>query len=499
MGNSWILVMILLSSFFTGVIIFFLGEERHTSRTILNLFGAVLKLVLILFLGQELLAGRTVEARLPILPGIELLLWADALSMVFIILSSVLWLLTTLFAVGYLEDSPNRSRFFGFFSLCVSATMGIAMAGNLFTFLIFYEMLTLSTYPLVIHRGTPEALQGGRLYLIYTLTGGAVLLVATAWLYVIAGPVNFTVGGALWHIAAEHANTLRILFFLFMAGLGVKAALFPLHAWLPTAMVAPAPVSALLHAVAVVKAGAFGIIRVVHDIFGAELASNLGMMRPLLIVAAVTVLYGSLRALTQDDLKKRLAFSTISQVSYIVMGVAIFGPVALIGGVVHLVHQGIMKITLFFCAGNFAETLGIHKVSEMDGVGKRMPLTMAAFTVGALGMIGLPPMAGFITKWYLGVGALDGGDGWVVVVLLLSTLLNAAYFLPILYRGWFKPQVEPWPKEHHFGRLETGWMLLAPPVVTAIFVLAAGTFANLPISPLQLVEVIAQLEYLPGG
>jgi multicomponent Na+:H+ antiporter subunit D len=499
MGNSWILVMILFSSFFTGVIIFFLGEERHGSRTVLNLLGAVIKIVLIVFLGQELLAGRTVEARLPVLPGIELLLWADALSMVFIILSSVLWLLTTLFAVGYLEESPNRSRFFGFFSLCVSATMGIAMAGNLFTFLIFYEMLTLSTYPLVIHRGTEEALRGGRIYLIYTLTGGAVLLVATAWLYVLAGPVNFTVGGALWHVAAEHTGTLRFLFFLFIAGLGVKAAMFPLHAWLPTAMVAPAPVSALLHAVAVVKAGAFGIVRVVHDVFGAELASNLGMMRPLLIAAAVTVLYGSLRALTQDDLKKRLAFSTVSQVSYIIMGVAIFGPVAMVGGVVHLVHQGIMKITLFFCAGNFAETLGIHKVSEMDGVGKRMPLTMAAFTVGALGMIGLPPMAGFITKWYLGVGALDGGEDWIILVLMVSTLLNAAYFLPILHRGWFKPRAEPWPEEHHYGRLETDWMLLAPPVITAVLVLASGFLANMPISPLQLVQVIAQLEYLPGG
>jgi multicomponent Na+:H+ antiporter subunit D len=499
MGNSWLLVMILLSSLFTGLIIFFLGEERHTARTILNMLGATLKLVLVVFLGQLLIAGHSVEARLLILPGIELLLWADALSMVFVILSSVLWMLTTLFAVGYLEESPNRSRFFGFFSLCVSATMGIAMAGNLFTFLIFYELLTLSTYPLVIHRGTEEALRGGRTYLIYTLSGGAVLLVATAWLYVLAGPVTFTVGGALWHIAADNANLLRFLFFLFIAGLGVKAAMFPLHAWLPVAMVAPAPVSALLHAVAVVKAGAFGIVRIVHDVFGAQLATDLGVMQYLLIAAAVTVIYGSLRALTQDDLKKRLAFSTVSQVSYIIMGISIFGPWGMVGGVVHLIHQGIMKITLFFCAGNFAETLGIHKVSEMDGVGKRMPWTMAAFTIGALGMIGLPPMAGFITKWYLGVGAIDGGAGWVVVVLMASTLLNSAYFLPIIYRGWFKTQHQPWHIDHQFGRWETDWMLLTPPVITAVFTLAAGILANLQISPLQLVQIIAQLEYLPGG
>jgi multicomponent Na+:H+ antiporter subunit D len=497
--NSWLLVMILLSSFFTGLIIFFLGEERHTARTILNMLGAVIKLILIVFLGLLLMDGQTAEARLLLLPGIELLLWADALSMVFIILSSVLWLLTTIFAIGYLEDSPNRSRFFGFFSICVSATMGIAMAGNLFTFLIFYELLTLSTYPLVIHRGTEESLRGGRIYLIYTLSGGAVLLVATAWLYVIAGPVTFTVGGALWHIAADNTDILRFLFVLFIAGLGVKAAIFPLHAWLPEAMVAPAPVSALLHAVAVVKAGAFGIVRVVHDVFGAQLAYDLGLMQFLLIAASVTVIYGSLRALTQDDLKRRLAFSTVSQLSYILIGVSIFGPFGLIGGVVHLIHQGIMKITLFFCAGNFAETLGIHKVSEMDGVGARMPWTMAAFTIGALGMMGLPPMAGFITKWYLGVGALDGGVGWIIVVLMASTLLNAAYFLPIIYRGWFKTQHQPWYKDHHIGRLESDWMLLAPPVVTAAFTLAAGILANLDISPLQLVHIIAQLEYLPGG
>lgn len=280
-----------------------------------------------------------------------------------------------------------------------------------------------------------------------------------------------------------------------IAGLGVKAALVPLHGWLPQAMVAPAPVSALLHAVAVVKAGAFGIVRVVYDVYGVKLAAQLGVMSWLAATAAGTILYGSLRALTQDDLKKRLAFSTVSQVAYIVLGVAILGPVASIGGVVHLVHQGLMKITLFFCAGSFSETLGIHRVSEMDGVGRRMPWTMAAFTIGALGMIGMPPLAGFITKWYLGVGAWEADAGWVIAVLVASSLLNAAYFLPVLHAGWFRTQAGPWPEDHPVARGEAHWMLLGPSLVTAALVLVTGVLANAPFSPLAWVRMLVAREY----
>ncbi len=215
------------------------------------------------------------------------------------------------------------------------------------------------------------------------------------------------------------------------------------------------------------------------------------------MLAAVTIIYGSMRALFQDDLKRRLAFSTVSQVSYIVLGVAVVGPIATIGGLVHLVHQGVMKITLFFCAGNFAETLGIHKVSEMNGVGRRMPWTTAAFTIGALGMIGVPPLAGFITKWYLGLGALEAGQGWVIFVLAGSSLLNAGYFLPILYAAWFKAPPDSWPTERSFGRHETALALLAPPVITALLVLAVGLLASTPFSPLHWARFITTLEYAP--
>lgn len=493
--DAWIPLLVVASSLVPGLIIFGLAEERVRLRTALNLFGAVTKLGLVGVMLWGVVHEHHYETRVALLPGLELVLRAGPLALLFVTLSSILWLLTTIYAIGYLEGAPQRSRFFGFFSLCVTATVGVALAGNLFTFLIFYEILTLSTYPLVVHRGTEVARRAGQTYLAYTVFGGALLLLGTVWLYTLTGSLEFTPRGFVDQLGPEHRSSLIIIFVLLIAGLGVKAALVPLHGWLPQAMVAPAPVSALLHAVAVVKAGAFGIVRVVYEVFGAEFAAGLGVMQPLAWLAAFTIIYGSVRALFQDDLKRRLAFSTISQVSYIALGVAIVGPIASIGGIVHLVHQGLMKITLFFCAGNLAETLGVHKISEMNGAGRRMPWTMAAFTVGAFGMIGVPPTAGFISKWYLGQGALEAGQGWVILVLAGSSLLNAAYFLPILYRAWFLAPPDSWPHEHDFGRKETALALLVPPVVTALLALGAGLMASLPFSALEWARLVAQREF----
>ncbi len=490
-------LLVLASSLLPGLVIFFLPEERVATRTILNLSGAVLKLVLVGVMIRGVYHGYHYETSLALLPGLDLVLRADPLSLLFVVLSSVLWLVTTVYAIGYLEGSPNRSRFFGFFSLCVTATIGVALAGNLITFLLFYELLTLATYPLIVHRGTEEARRAGRTYLFYTVGGGALLLIGTVWLYAIANTLEFTARGFLSGLDDTCHPALVIIFVLLIAGLGVKAALIPLHGWLPQAMIAPAPVSALLHAVAVVKAGAFGIMRVIHDVYGIQFAAGLGVLLPLAVVAAATIIYGSMRALFQDDLKRRLAFSTVSQVSYIVLGTAVAGPVATIGGLIHLVHQGVMKITLFFCAGNLAETLGIHKISEMNGVGQRMPWTMAAFTIGAFGMIGVPPLAGFVSKWYLGLGALDAGQEWVVYVLAGSGLLNAAYFLPILYAAWFKPPAASWPSESSSGRCETAWTLLVPPMVTAVLTLGMGLLASAPFSLLEWARFITSLEYAP--
>jgi formate hydrogenlyase subunit 3/multisubunit Na+/H+ antiporter MnhD subunit len=489
-------LLIVLTSLVPGMVIFLLKESAVGIRTTLNMLGAVAKLVLIGVMIDGLTRGTLYETRLPFLPGIDFVLRADTLSILFCILSAVLWFVTTIYAIGYLEKSPNRSRFFGFFSLCVSSTMGIALAGNLMTFLIFYELLTICTYPLVVHKGDEKALKGGRTYLIYTLTGGGVLLLAVIGMYTVAGPIEFRDGGAIDAVADQAQGTLTLLYFMFIAAFGVKSAIVPLHGWLPRAMVAPAPVSALLHAVAVVKAGAFGIVRVTYDLFGINVANDLGVLNPLMLATSLTIIVGSVLAVFQDDIKKRLAYSTVSQLSYIALGVALYGPLGSIGGIMHLVHQGVMKITLFFGAGSFDETLGVTKISQMDGIGRRMPLTMAAFTVGALGMIGVPPTAGFVTKWFLGAGAIEAGSQWVIGVLILSSLLNAGYFLPILYCAWFKPQKDEWPDEHHSGgQLETFWMLLLPPVVTGLLSILLGLFASLDFGLLYWVNLIVRREY----
>ncbi len=311
---AYLPVLIILSSLVPGLIIFTLREEQIKLRTCLNLAGVTIKLLLVGFMWQAVKAGEMVVFRLAFLPGADLVLQGDALSLLFVMLSSVLWLATTIYAIGYLEGSPLRSRFFGYFSLCVSATVGLALSGNLVTFLLFYELLTLATFPLVVHRGTAQALAAAKRYLAYTLGGGVLLMFGVALLHLLALSPDFTPGGYVLPLVAEHRILLQLAFALLIAGLGVKAALLPLHGWLPQAMVAPAPVSALLHAVAVVKAGAFGIIRVVYDVFGVESVQQLTVATPLLLLAALTILYGSWRALAHQDIKKRLAYSTISQV-----------------------------------------------------------------------------------------------------------------------------------------------------------------------------------------
>lgn len=489
--NFWLPLAVLASSLIPGLIIFFLPEERTTVRTALNLTGAALKVVLAHFMAYRLLVLNQIhEVGFGVGLGYTFILRVDFLSLMFLSLSSNLWLVTTLYAVGYLEGSPNRSRFFGFFSLCVTASTGIAMAGNPLTLFIFYEFLTLVTYPLVVHRETAPALRAGRTYLWYTVFGGSLVFLGVVWIQTLAGPLDFSGTGTLSALGGEHQLTLQVIFGILIAGFGVKAALVPLHGWLPVAMVAPAPVSALLHAVAVVKAGAFGIVRTVFDVYGRGFAGELGLLAPLAAAAALTIVFGSLQAIAQTDLKKRLAYSTVSQVSYITLGTALIASFSTVGAIVHLVHQGIMKITLFFCAGNMAETLGLHDIREMKGVARRMPLTAAMFSLAALGMIGVPPLAGFVSKWYLGLGGLSAGQNWVVIVLVVSSLLNAVYFLPIVYTLWFEQPDLEW-ESLRSSRLETPWTLLVPPVCTTAASVLAGLFAAWAWSPLGVARQIA--------
>ncbi|WP_395339016.1 complex I subunit 5 family protein [Ningiella sp. W23] len=466
---------------------FFIAEHQERLRTGLNLGTAFINIFLILLLINGVYDGQVFEARIPLLPDISLVFNADPLSLMFVTLSGVLWFFTTIYAIGYFKKGGQRSRFFGFFSLCVFATLGIALAGNLITFLIFYELLTLATYPLIMHKGNAASHHSGKVYLRYTMVGGALLLVGVVWLKSLVGSVDFDDAARLLYLAETDSTSLTLIFLLMLAGLGVKAALFPLHGWLPRAMAAPAPVSSLLHAVAVVKAGAFGIIRLVYDVYGIDLTDKLNMLDLILVLASITIIYGSLRAISQSDIKKRLAYSTVSQVSYIALGVALAGPFAALGAIVHLVHQGLMKITMFFCAGNLAETHHIYTVEKLNGIAKKMPITMSAFTLAIFGMIGMPPLAGFVSKWYLGAGALQSDTMWVQAVLLGSSLLNAIYFLPLVYRAWFLPYQET--EYAHKG--DAGWMMLLPPIVSISLAMLSGLIAASAFSPLAWARHIA--------
>jgi multicomponent Na+:H+ antiporter subunit D len=496
MSGSLLPVATIATSFLAGLLIFPLHEDNVRTRSILNIAAALIKVALVVAMMWGISRGARYETDIALLPGVTLEFRVEQISLLFGSLSALLWLVTTVYAIGYMEQEPARSRFFGFFALSVAATMGVAIAGNLLTFFIFYEALTLATYPLVVHHGTEKALRAGRSYLAYTLGGGVVLLVGVLVLYASAGAADLRPGGTLEGGVAP--GTLTLAYLLIVAGLAVKAATVPVHAWLPTAMVAPAPVSALLHAVAVVKAGAYGIVRVTYDLYGIEHARELGVLTVLAVFASITIVYGSMRALRQVELKPLLAWSTVSQVSYITLGVSLFGALGTIGALVHLVHQGLMKITLFFCAGAIERTLGITRIEDMDGVGRRMPLTMGAFTICALGMIGLPPVAGFISKWYLGLGALEQPAGWAVLgVLVASTLLNAAYFLPVLQRAWFGEREEPFAQKRGRRAVEAQWSLFVPAVVTAAIALTAGTFASSWFSPRTFAEDLTEQLYEP--
>lgn len=478
------------SSLLCAIMIFIVGHNAF-QRRLWSITASVAKFVIVASMLPGSLRGVIYVTRLiPFSHQIRIELRADALGMFFAMVSSTLWLVTTVYAIGYMEGEHARQRFFAFFAVCVSTTVGIAFAGNLFTLFIFYEMLTIATYPLVIHEETPEAMKAGRKYLIYTLTGGAVLLFTITITFYLVGTTTLSRNGIL-----SINNGVTVLYALFAAyifSFGVKAAIMPLHGWLPSAMVAPTPVSALLHAVAVVKAGVFGIIRVIYNVFGIDLMRKLGVGEILAYFVCITIIGGSIMAILQDNLKRRLAYSTVSQLSYIVLGAALLTPSAVIGGVVHIANQAFMKITLFFCAGAIDKKTGWQNVSEMDGVGMKMPITMAAFTIASLGMMGLPPIAGFITKWYLSLGALQAHDPIFVVVLMISSLLNAVYWLPIIFAAYFKK-----PQDGDERKSEAHWTLLGPIIVTAAYSIALGLLAEVPGLPLSLARRAATM-FLKG-
>ncbi|GAA3916065.1 monovalent cation/H+ antiporter subunit D family protein [Litoribacillus peritrichatus] len=412
-------------------------RETVTLTTAVVLFSIVLAITDYTFQGTELRLNV-----IDIFPGIGLNFVVEPLGVLFALVASFLWIITSIYAIGYMRghNEENQTRFFCCFALAISSVMAICFSGNLLTLFIFYEVLTLSTYPLVTHAGNDAAKQGGRTYLgILLSTSIAFLLFAVLGTYTLTGTLDFRAGGIFSD--TDNKAVLSVLLVLFCYGIG-KAAIMPFHRWLPAAMVAPTPVSALLHAVAVVKAGVFSILKVVIYIFGIDNLKELATTDIMLYIGAATILLSSCIAMTKDNLKARLAYSTVSQLSYIVVGALLASSIAAAGSALHIATHAVGKITLFFCAGAIMVASHKKNISDMVGLGRQMPITMAAFAIGAISIIGLPPMAGTWSKWYLTIGALDADKLIIVAVLMISSLLNIAYLLPIPVKAFFNSQNE---------------------------------------------------------
>lgn len=455
-------------------------RDRDKLRDAVSPVAAVVMFGIVASMAPTVLAGGTIEYDLfEVLPGIDFAFRVDSLGMVFATISSLLWIVTAVYSIGYMRslNEHAQTRFQACFAISLAAAVGGAFAANLFTLVIFYEVLSLITYPLVYHHEDDEAWDGSRKYLVYLMGASkSVLLAALALTYHLAGSLDFLPGGLLAGVDASSA-LLSVVYFCYLFGFA-KAAVMPMHAWLPAAMVAPTPVSALLHAVAVVKMGVFCVLRVVFHVFGIDLMGSLGVGIATAYLVSFTILMASIHALTRDDLKARLAYSTVSQLSYIVLGAVLLSPSAMVGGIIHISAHAFSKITLFFCAGSIYCASGKRKISEMSGIGRKLPWTMGAFFVGSLSMIGVPPAAGFVSKWYLAVGTVEAGELAFLAVLLVSSVLNAAYFLPVSYVAFFGVEESVGEAPEGSRTIKEIPLVTIPLVATAILSLLMGIYPD---------------------
>ncbi len=453
--SDGVLLLGALATPWLGAVLVLLTGSRPNLRETMTLLAASVLFALTCLLYQRVNEGGLAPVVLgEVLPGLEIAFEVEPLGMLFALVASFLWIVTSLYSIGYMRSHHERhqTRFYTCFAVAIAGAMGVAYSANMFSLFLFYELLTLSTYPLVTHAGTPEAMRGGRTYLgVLLSTSIAILLLGIIWTWSLVGTLDFVPGGVMRGAASD--TTITLLFALYVFGIG-KAALMPFHRWLPAAMVAPTPVSALLHAVAVVKAGVFSIMKVAVYLFGIDVLAETGATRWLCYVAAFTILAGSLVAMSKDNLKARLAYSTISQLSYIVLGTLMVNGKALAGAGMHIAMHAFGKITLFFCAGAILVSAHKTEISQMRGLGRRMPLTMGAFLIGSLCIIGLPPTGGVWSKWFLGLGALSADHATLLLVLMLSSLLSVIYLLPIPVSAFFGSGADnggsaikeaPWP------------------------------------------------------
>jgi len=484
-----------------GAVLIGLAGRWHNLREMVTLVTAVTLFAIVLSLLQRHLDGEVLTLQmLQVLPGLFLSFEIEPLGMLFGLIASGLWIINSLYSIGYMRGhhEANQTRFYICFAIAIASALGIAFAGNMFTLFIFYEVLTLSTYPLVTHAGTDRARRGGRTYLgILIGTSIGFQLVAIIWTWTQTGTLDFTKGGILAGKIDE--AVLPLLLALYMFGIG-KAALMPFHRWLPAAMVAPTPVSALLHAVAVVKAGVFSVVKVSVYIFGIDTLATTGASTWIAYVAGATILLASLVAMSKDNLKARLAYSTVSQLSYVVLGAMLASNIAALGSTMHIAMHAFGKITLFFCAGAIIVFAHKTEISEMRGLGRKMPVTFFCFFLASLSIIGLPPMGGVWSKWYIALGAAETEQVIFIAVLMTSSLLNIAYLMPVVLYAFFGKTPVPESETHHdshdhlhappdhpllrhlsFGRsgvAEASVMCLTPIVLTTIGCVALFFYAD---------------------
>jgi multicomponent Na+:H+ antiporter subunit D len=470
--------------------------KKPNLREACSCLAAVTLFGLTFSMARDVLAGQTLHYPLfALLPGLSFALRADALSMIFAVAASFLWIVAVFYSAGYMRGhhEPKQTRFNACFALALFGAMGCAFSDNLLTLYLFYEIVSVSTYPLVAHHQDEEGYAGGRKYLVYlTTTAKALVFPAIVLTFVLVGNLDFAQNSAIGIFPAGSDRwVVTGLFFAFLFGFA-KNGVMPFHSWLPSAMVAPTPVSALLHAVAVVKVGVFSTVRVMLFVFGTDTmqAFNLGM--PTAYIVSFTILVASVIALSKDNLKARLAYSTVSQLSYVILGVALLTPTAIEGGLFHIAAHAFSKITLFFCAGAIFIVTHKKDISEMGGLGRQMPWTFAAFALAALSMIGVPPVAGFVSKLYLLVGSLEAGSMFILAVLIVSALLNAAYFVPVVYHAYFGQP--PAPSGHDAGHAhaahgEAPLAMLIPICITAVISVALGFY---PDFFMQLAKAVVQ-------
>lgn len=496
-----------------GLLILLFGNKiKPNVREAITILAAVVMAAIVCSMVPEVLAGNVYEANLwTIVEGIELKLRTDSAGMVFACIASILWILTSIYSIGYVRGhhEKNQTGYFAAFAVCLASAMGIALAANLITFFIFYEMLTLATYPLVVHYRDDKAKASGRKYLAYTLVSGQIFFAAIVWVFVKYGTLDFVAGGFI-EPGSMGAGAMCVLFFMMVLGGAVKAGVMPLHGWLPSAMVAPTPVSALLHAVAVVKAGAFCILRVVCYVFGPQSAAWCGAAEILSWFAVATILLSSLVALRQDNLKARLAFSTVGQLSYIVLGISLLSVYSITGALFHIAAHAFLKITLFMCAGAIFVTTGLSEISTMGALGKKMPVTGVCFCAASLGIAGLPLMAGFVSKFNILEGALLVGKPFAMAVLIAAALLALSYLMPVIQMFFGKESAsaptlahgEPAHGNHPHGAaggFDAAPLMLVPLMLTVIIAAILGFEPNAGVGLYDLAQMAAEAITKEGG